>query len=174
MFNSWEVEVLFPSWWRRRDSEAQGRRREAGSESSMRSLTRFLRQRLKLKVNEAKSAVARVQQRKIGELTRRTRSISLPQMVKELASCLRGIPQFRIRSVQSPIAQGSQPCRIRFAGCDRAQHTSATCAQQITDYAGQFDPTLFEQTFQLALQPHPIPPQLNILCESKCANSVAP
>jgi len=35
MFNSWEVKVLFPSWWRRRDSEAQGRRREAGSERSV-------------------------------------------------------------------------------------------------------------------------------------------
>jgi RNA-directed DNA polymerase len=72
--------------------------------------------RLKLKVNEAKSAVARPQERKflgfsftggraetahrakallrckqrVRELTRRTRGISLEQMTKELASYLRG------------------------------------------------------------------------------------
>jgi len=34
MFDSLEVEVLYPAWWWRRVSEAQGRRREAGSEGS--------------------------------------------------------------------------------------------------------------------------------------------
>ena len=90
---------------------------ERAGQRVMRSVTRFIRRRLKLKVNEAKSAVARVQQRKflgfsfsagreakrriapkallrckrkIRELTRRTRGISLPQMVRELASYLRG------------------------------------------------------------------------------------
>jgi len=79
-------------------------------------VTRFIRQRLKLKVNEAKSALARPQERKflgfsftggaepkrriapkallrckqrVRELTRRTRGISLEQMAKELASYLR-------------------------------------------------------------------------------------
>src|SRR6202035_5095274 len=79
--------------------------------------TRFLTRRLKLKVNEAKSAVARPVERKflgfsfsnnkepkrriapkvllrckqkIRELTRRTRGISLEQMLKELAGYLRG------------------------------------------------------------------------------------
>jgi len=33
--DSLEVEVLYPAWWRRRISEAQGRRREAGSEGSV-------------------------------------------------------------------------------------------------------------------------------------------
>ncbi len=83
----------------------------------MQSVTGFLRRRLKLKVNEAKSAVARPQERKflgfsftygakpkrrvapkallrckqrVRELTRRTRGISLEQMTKELASYLRG------------------------------------------------------------------------------------
>jgi RNA-directed DNA polymerase len=83
----------------------------------MQSVTGFLRRRLKLKVNEAKSAVARPQERKflgfsftyganprrriapkallrckqrVRELTRRTRGISLDQMTKELASYLRG------------------------------------------------------------------------------------
>ena len=83
----------------------------------MQSVTGFLRRRLKLKVNEAKSAVARPQERKflgfsftgrrepkrriapkallrckrrVRELTRRTRGISLEQMLKELASYLRG------------------------------------------------------------------------------------
>jgi hypothetical protein len=34
MFDCLEVKVLFTAWWRRSDSEAQGRRREARSESS--------------------------------------------------------------------------------------------------------------------------------------------
>jgi RNA-directed DNA polymerase len=81
------------------------------------SVTRFIRLRLKLKVNETKSAVARPQQRKflgfsftggaevkrriapkallrckqrVRELTCRTRGISLEQMTKELASYLLG------------------------------------------------------------------------------------
>jgi RNA-directed DNA polymerase len=83
----------------------------------MTNITRFLMRRLKLKVNEAKSAVARPVERKflgfsfssnkepkrriaqkallrckekIRELTRRTRGISLEQMTKELAAYLRG------------------------------------------------------------------------------------
>jgi len=35
MFNSLEVEVLYPTWWRWRVSEAQGRCCEAGSERSV-------------------------------------------------------------------------------------------------------------------------------------------
>jgi RNA-directed DNA polymerase len=83
----------------------------------MANVTRFLTRRLKLKVNEAKSAVARPVERKflgfsfsnnkeakrriapkallrckqkIRELTRRTRGIGLAQMIKELAAYLRG------------------------------------------------------------------------------------
>src|SRR6201998_4356719 len=83
----------------------------------MTSVTRFLTRRLKRKVNEAKSAVARPVERKflgfsfshnkepkrriapktllrckqkIRELTRRTRGISLEQMLKELTAYLRG------------------------------------------------------------------------------------
>ena len=83
----------------------------------MNSVTGFLSRRLKLKVNEAKSAVARPETRKflgfsfshnkepkrrispkallrckqkIRELTRRTRGISLERMTKELAAYLRG------------------------------------------------------------------------------------
>jgi RNA-directed DNA polymerase len=83
----------------------------------MSSVTRFLTRRLKLQVNEAKSAVARPAERKflgfsfssnkepkrrispeallrckqkLRELTRRTRGISLEQMAKELAAYLRG------------------------------------------------------------------------------------
>src|SRR5271165_4590397 len=90
---------------------------ERAGKRVMQSVTSFIRRRLKLKVNEAKSAVARVPQRKflgfsfsgdraakrriapkallrckrkIRQLTRRTRGISLQQMVKELASYLRG------------------------------------------------------------------------------------
>jgi RNA-directed DNA polymerase len=83
----------------------------------MESVTRFIMHRLKLKVNQTKSAVAQPRQRKflgfsftsereprrriaskaiarfkerIREQTRRTRSISLPQMVKEITTYLRG------------------------------------------------------------------------------------
>jgi RNA-directed DNA polymerase len=90
---------------------------ERAGKRVMQSVTSFIRRRLKLKVNEAKSAVARPQERKflgfsftggtelkrriapkamlrckqrVRELTRRTRGISLTQMTKELASYLRG------------------------------------------------------------------------------------
>src|SRR6516225_7437086 len=90
------------------------RSRRAG-QRVMRSVTHFLKRRLKLKVNETKSAVARPTERKflgfsfssnkepkrriapkallrckekIRELTRRTRGISLPQTAKELAAYL--------------------------------------------------------------------------------------
>jgi hypothetical protein len=92
------------------------RSRQAG-QRVMTNVTRFLTRRLKLKVNEAKSAVARPVERKflgfsfsnnkepkrrmapkallrckqkIRELTRRTRGISLEQMLKELTAYLRG------------------------------------------------------------------------------------
>ena len=90
---------------------------ERAGKRVMHSVTGFLRRRLKLKVNEAKSAVARPQERKflgfsftsrakpkrriaptallrckqrVRELTRRTRGISVEQMTKELATYLRG------------------------------------------------------------------------------------
>jgi RNA-directed DNA polymerase len=82
----------------------------------MASVSRFLTQKLRLKVNEAKSAVARPEERKflgfsisndgserrvapkaldkfktrIRDMTRRTRGISLPQMIKELTPYLIG------------------------------------------------------------------------------------
>ena len=90
---------------------------ERAGKRVMQSVPRFLRSRRKLQVNEAKSAVARPQPRKflgcsftgaaepqrrlapkallrwrqkIGELTRRTRGISVQQMTKNLATYLRG------------------------------------------------------------------------------------
>ncbi len=90
---------------------------ERAGKRVMQSVTSFIRRRLKLKVNEAKSAVARPQERKflgfrftgrrepkrriapkallrckqrVRELTRGTRGTSLEQMTKELASYLRG------------------------------------------------------------------------------------
>jgi RNA-directed DNA polymerase len=90
---------------------------ERAGKRVMQSVTRFIQRRLKLKVNETKSAVARPQQRKflgfsftagaevkrriapkallrckhrIRELTRRTRGISLEPMTKELSDYLRG------------------------------------------------------------------------------------
>jgi RNA-directed DNA polymerase len=90
---------------------------ERAGKRVMQSVTGFIRRRLKLKVNEAKSAVARPQERKflgfsftyganprrriapkallrckqrVRELTCRTRGIRLEQMTKELATYLRG------------------------------------------------------------------------------------
>jgi len=90
---------------------------ERAGKRVMQSVTSFIQRRLQLKVNETKSAVARPQERKflgfsftrgaevkrrvapkallrckrrVRELTRRTRGISLAQMTKELASYLRG------------------------------------------------------------------------------------
>src|SRR6266699_2665333 len=90
---------------------------ERAGKRVMQSVTGFLRRRLKLKVNEAKSAVARPQERKflgfsftgrrepkrriapkallrckqrVRVLTRRTRGMSVEQMTKELAAYLRG------------------------------------------------------------------------------------
>jgi len=92
-------------------------RSERAGKRVMQSVTGFIRRRLKLQVNEAKSAVARPRDRKflgfsftsgtkpkrriapkalhrckqkIRELTRRTRGISLEQMTKELVTFLRG------------------------------------------------------------------------------------
>jgi len=92
-------------------------RSQRAGERVKRSITGFITQRLKLKVNEAKSAVARPVERKflgfsftgtrepkrriaakalvrfkqkVRELTGRTRGISIEQMTKELSSYLRG------------------------------------------------------------------------------------
>src|SRR5215468_9629871 len=92
-------------------------RSQRAGQRVMITIKRFISRRLKLKVNEAKSAVARPGRRKflgfsfssnkepkrrispkallrckqkIRELTRRTRGISLEQMVKELTAYLRG------------------------------------------------------------------------------------
>src|SRR6201998_420258 len=92
-------------------------RSERAGQRGMESISRFITQKLKLKVNEAKSAVARPQERKflgfsftagpdikrtiapkslerfqerIREQTRRTRGISLTQMVTDIATYLRG------------------------------------------------------------------------------------
>jgi RNA-directed DNA polymerase len=105
----------------------------------MRSVTRFITTRLKLKVNESKSAVARPGERKflgfsltharepkrriapqallrcrrkIRQLTRRTRGISLEQMVKELASYLHGWKSY-FGFCQTPSVLHSLDQRIR-------------------------------------------------------------
>ena len=92
-------------------------RSERAGQRVMESVTRFITQRLKLKVNEAKSAVARPQERKflgfsftagpevkrviapkaldrfkrrIREITRRAKSVSLKTTMEELAPYMRG------------------------------------------------------------------------------------
>ena len=71
----------------------------------MESVTRFITQKLKLKVNEAKSAVARPQERKflgfsftagpevkrrVREITRRAKGVSMEKTIEELAPYMRG------------------------------------------------------------------------------------
>jgi len=95
-------------------------RSERAGQRVMASITRFITTKLKLKVNESKSAVARPWERKflgmtftshrepkrriapkalvrfkerIRELTRRTRGISLPQMVEQMSRYLNGFCQ---------------------------------------------------------------------------------
>jgi len=138
----------------------------------MRSITRFLTRRLKLKVNESKSAVARPGERKflgfsisngreskrciapkallrckrkIRELTRRTRGISMKQRVQELASYLRGwksyfgfcetpsvlqaLDQWIRRRLRSVIWKQRKRASLRFAKlCERG--VSQTLAAQ--------------------------------------------
>jgi RNA-directed DNA polymerase len=92
-------------------------RSERAGQRVMRSITRFITQKLKLKVNEGKSAVARVQERRIlgfsfaigpevkrtiasktverfkrriREITRRAKSVAIETTIAELASYLRG------------------------------------------------------------------------------------
>ena len=92
-------------------------RSERAGQRVMQSITRFITQKLKLKVNEAKSAVARPQERKflgfsftdapdikrtiapksrerfkrrIREITRRAKGVSIKTTMEELASYLRG------------------------------------------------------------------------------------
>jgi RNA-directed DNA polymerase len=92
-------------------------RSERAGKRVMQSITGFIEQRLQLKVNESKSAVARPQERKflgfsftygrgaqrriapkaldrykrkVRELTRRMRGVSLEQMTKDLATYVRG------------------------------------------------------------------------------------
>jgi RNA-directed DNA polymerase len=92
-------------------------RSERAGRRVMKSITRFITQKLKLKVNEGKSAVARVQERKIlgfsfatgsevkrtiapktverfkqriREITRRAKSVAIETTIAELASYLRG------------------------------------------------------------------------------------
>src|SRR5262245_33941273 len=89
----------------------------AANQRVMKSITRFITQKLKLKVNEAKSAVARPQERKflgfsftagpdskrriapkslerfkqrIREITRRAKGVSIKTTMEELASYMRG------------------------------------------------------------------------------------
>src|SRR5499425_3549159 len=92
-------------------------RSERAGQRVMKSITRFITQKLKLKVNEAKSAVARPQERKflgfsftagpevkrviapkaldrfkrrIREITRRAKSVSIEKTMEELAPYMRG------------------------------------------------------------------------------------
>lgn len=149
---------------------------ERAGKRVMQSVTSFIRRRLKLKVNQAKSAVARPQERKflgfsftsgtkpkrriapkallrckqrVRELTRRTRGISLEQMMKELAiyvqgwkgyfgycqtpSVLRGLDQWTRRRLRSVIWKQWKRGTVRYrklrqrnVGADLAAQTAGS------------------------------------------------
>src|SRR6266699_240328 len=73
-------------------------RSERAGQRVMGSISRFITQKLKLKVNEAKSAVARPQERKFlgfsftagPEITRRAKGVSIKTTMEELALYMRG------------------------------------------------------------------------------------
>jgi RNA-directed DNA polymerase len=72
-------------------------RSERAGQRVMESITRFITEKLKLKVNEAKSAMARPQERKflgfrqrIREITRRAKGVSIKVTMAELAPYMRG------------------------------------------------------------------------------------
>ena len=101
----------------------------------MESVTRFITQKLKLKVNEAKSAVARPQERKflgfsfsagpevqrviapkaldrfkrrIREITRRAKSVSIEKTMEELAPYMRGWRSYFGRRLSNNPLHGAQ------------------------------------------------------------------
>ncbi len=145
---------------------------ERAGKRVMQSVTRFIQRRLKLKVNEAKSALARPQERnflgfsftngakprrriapkallrckqRVRELTRRTRGISLEQMMKELANYLRGwksyfsysqtpsvlqrLEEWIRRRLRSVIWKHWKLSRVRFAGLRQRNIGLALAAQ---------------------------------------------
>jgi RNA-directed DNA polymerase len=108
----------------------------------MASVSRFLTKKLRLTVNEAKSAVARPEERKflgfcitndgserriapkaldkfktqIRDLTRRTRGISLPQLIEDLTPYLirwRGHRLYAARPGQEPLSRSQYPRKHR-------------------------------------------------------------
>jgi RNA-directed DNA polymerase len=131
----------------------------------MTNVTRFLTRRLKLKVNETKSAVARPVKRKflgfsfspnkepkrriapksllrckqkIRELTRRTRGISLEQMLKELTAYLRGWKgYFGFCQTPSVLKALDQWIRHRLRSMDlEAMETRETAVRATTSTRG--------------------------------------
>src|SRR5215831_14628144 len=114
-------------------------RSERAGQRVMESIARFITQKLKLKVNEAKSAVARPQERKflgfsfsagpevkrviapkaldrfkrrIREITRRTKGVSMETTMEELTAYLRGWPGY-FGFCETPRVLGSLTCWVR-------------------------------------------------------------
>src|ERR1700687_1919899 len=133
---------------------------ERAGKRVMQSVTGFITRRLKRKVNETKSAVARPQarkflgfsfsggkepkrriapqallrcQRKVRELTRRTRGISLEQMTKELATYLRGWKSyFGFSQTPSVLRRLEQWIRRRLLSPDFCPLSSGSTIYSVT------------------------------------------
>jgi RNA-directed DNA polymerase len=104
---------------------------KSSAERTMNSLTRFIEQRMKLKVNQSKSAIRRANQttflgyrldwggklglsttnedrlkQKLKQITRRNRGISLEQMIKEVNETLQGwLHYFRLARMKKKLEQ---------------------------------------------------------------------
>ncbi len=132
-------------------------RSQAAGERVLRTVTRFLEGRLRLRVNHAKSAVAPVQERKflghrllrdgtltiapksleraqdrIREITRRNRGVSLEQQIQELNSFLTGwVTYFRHAKARSLLADLGGWVRRKLR-CVRLKQRKR--AKSITDF----------------------------------------
>jgi RNA-directed DNA polymerase len=119
-------------------------RSERAGQRVMKSITRFITQKLKLKVNEVKSAVARPQERKflgfsftagpdikriiapksldrfkqrIREITRRAKGVSIETTMEELASYMRGARLFRLLPNARGAGRPHSLGSVATAGC---------------------------------------------------------
>src|SRR5208283_1734545 len=84
------------------------------------------------------------------------------QLARQLGDGARqGVPQLLARALQPRVAQFRQRLRITDALRQRRENPSCANAKQICDETRQLDAHLFQQGFQLVLQPHAVVDQLH-------------
>src|SRR5271165_56139 len=73
-----------------------------------------------------------------------------------------GIDQLLFATVQPVVSQGRQFLGVGLTLSQSTQNAKSAGPQQITDYQGQLDPHLFQQTLHLILQSYPVPRELGL------------